>query len=250
MLVLSFILLAFAISLVGFVGVKRIPGAQSPESSAGLPWWLVMVWGPSLSAIIISAYNGNLTDLFVRSFNVKNIPIEVWLFTLAPLALLMLLIPFSKNKREKVRPKLFLAMLALNLVLGPLGEELGWRGFMQYELSSTFDWLVSSLIIGVVWFVWHTPMWMVQSPISEISPKYFGLHCIAYSIIIGACYELSSGSIIPAILLHLTINMASNLASFTGFKNPNDWFRISTIPYFALALISTLFIQNKFNTLF
>lgn len=240
MLILSFIFLTFAISLIGFLGVKKIPGAQSPESITGLPCWLIMVWGPSLAAIILSAYMGTLSSLLTRSFDLSNITIEIWLLTLAPLLLLFVLIPFGKDKREKVGSKLLFAMIAFNLILGPLGEELGWRGFMQYELSGSFNWLISSLIIGIVWFIWHTPMWLVESPISEISPKYFGLHCIAYSIIIGASYQMTSGSIIPAILLHLTINLASNLASFAGFLTPNDWFRISAIPYFALALLASL----------
>lgn len=240
MLIISFIILTFAISLVGFLGVKKIPDAQSPETVTGLPCWLIMVWGPSLAAIILTAYMGTLSSLLTRSFDLSNITIDIWLLTLAPLLLLLVLRPFGKGKQEKAGSKLLFAMLALNLILDPLGEELGWRGFMQYELSSSFNWLISSLIIGIVWFIWHTPMWLIESPISEISPKYFGLHCIAYSIIIGASYEMTSGSIIPAILLHLTFNLASNLASFSGFRTPNDWFRVSTIPYFALALLVSL----------
>ncbi len=244
MLVFTFILLTFAISLIGFLGVKRLPGAQSPETAIGLPCWLIMVWGPSLAAILLTAYHGNLSALMSRSFNLSNVPFEIWILTPAPLVLLVILLPFGKGKRETISLKMFAAMFALNLVLGPLGEELGWRGFMQFELSPTFGWLISSIIIGVVWFIWHTPMWMVESPISEISPKYFGLHCMAYSIIIGASFELSQGSIIPAILLHLTINLASNLASFAGFTNPNDWFRVSLIPYFVLAFLIGFYTLN------
>ena len=39
------------------------------------------------------------------------------------------------------------------LVLGPLGEELGWRGLLVPELSKITGFLQLSLISGVIWAV-------------------------------------------------------------------------------------------------
>lgn len=57
-------------------------------------------------------------------------------------------------------------------------------------------------------------------------------------MIIGAAYTLSGGSILPAILIHLTVNLGANLAAFAGFKEPNAWFSISLGPYAALAVLA------------
>lgn len=91
----AFLILAFGISLVGFLCVATVPGAGSPESAVGLPFWLLMVWGPSLAAIILSVRHGELATLLGRVVKVSTIPAEAWALVLGPLALLILLRPFT-----------------------------------------------------------------------------------------------------------------------------------------------------------
>ncbi|MED5549343.1 MAG: CPBP family intramembrane glutamic endopeptidase [Pseudomonadota bacterium] len=44
-----------------------------------------------------------------------------------------------------------------NTVLLTISEELGWRGWLQPRLSGLGFW-VQSLVIGVIWGVWHAPL--------------------------------------------------------------------------------------------
>lgn len=57
----------------------------------------------------------------------------------------------------------FVALLAQGLLLGPtlsliggLGEELGWRGFLYRELETLDRWR-RSLLTGLLWGIWHLP---------------------------------------------------------------------------------------------
>ena len=125
-------------------------------------------------------------------------------------------------------------MIGFNLILGPLGEELGWRGFLQEHLNQRIGWLEASFLVGVIWLIWHLPLWAIDSPHSQIALPLFAAHCMAYAIIIGAAYTLSGGSILPAILAHLTVNLAANLAAFAGFKDPNAWFGAALPAYLLL----------------
>ena len=236
MIPVPFLALTFAISLASFACIVAIPAARSPESIVGLPFWLIMVWGPSLAALILSARAHELADLLGRAIRVSTVPLAAWALVVAPLAILLLLKPFSPDSTTPINAGLVAAMIGFNLILGPLGEELGWRGFFQEQLNQRIGWLEASLLIGVIWLCWHLPLWTINTPHAQIALPLFAAHCLLYSVIIGAAYTMSGGSILPAILIHLTVNLAANLAIFAGFKDPNAWFKASLSPLLFLAL--------------
>ncbi len=242
MMPVQFLFLTFAISLVGFACIFVIPAARSPESIVGFPFWILMVWGPSLAAVILSFRAGNLADLLGRVVQLSTVPLVVWVLVVAPLFTLVLLKPFAPDETAPLAAGLVAAMVGFNLILGPLGEELGWRGVMQEHLNQHLGWLEASLLVGVVWVIWHLPLWTIDSPHSQISPALFAMHCMLYSVIIGAAYALSGGSLLPAVLIHLTVNLASNLAVFAGFRDPNAWFASSLVAYVVLAGLSIVIV--------
>ena len=47
------------------------------------------------------------------------------------------------------------------LVLGPLPEELGWRGYALERLQKRYSALSSALMLGIPWAVWHTPLFFM-----------------------------------------------------------------------------------------
>jgi len=245
MIALPFIALTFAISLIGFACILLFPAARTPESAAGLPVWLLMVWGPSLAAILLSMRDGQLIDLLSRAARVSSIPIAAWLLVIAPLALLFILRPFAPDETKPLGIGLLAAMIVFNLILGPLGEELGWRGYLQEHLDNQMGWLDASILVGAIWFIWHLPLWMIDSPHAQIAMPLFAGHVMCYAIFIGAAYTLSGGSILPAILIHLTVNLSSNLAVFAGFRDPNAWFSSSLWLYLALAVVSIAMVYAR-----
>lgn len=237
-----FIVLTFAISLAGFACIFAIPAAKSPETAVGLPFWLIMVWGPSLAALLVSAKNGTTAELLARAVRLSSVPPEAWLLVIAPVLMLLLMRPFAQEATTPLNIGLLFAMIGFNLILGPLGEELGWRGVLQEHLNQRFGWLEASLIVGAIWLVWHLPLWAIDSPHAQIALPLFAVHVMLYSVIIGAAYTISGGSILPAILIHLSVNLASNLAIFAGFRDPNSWFSSSIGPYLILAICACIFV--------
>ncbi len=102
-----------------------------------------------------------------------------------------------------------LIMFGYNLILGPLGEELGWRGFLFNELRKDFNLVKSAIIVGVAWGFWHAPLWLIASDLTGVQLLqyiiYFLISIISVSIIISVFYSLNHNLLIP-ILIHQLFN--------------------------------------------
>lgn len=44
--------------------------------------------------------------------------------------------------------------ILLGTIIGSLGEEIGWRGFMLSQLQLNYSPIISSIILGLVWGFW------------------------------------------------------------------------------------------------
>jgi membrane protease YdiL (CAAX protease family) len=125
-----------------------------------------------------------------------------------------------------------------------LGEELGWRGFALPMLSRRKSVLTSSLIIGVVWTFWHTPLFflpgMTQHFVAqEVGFLYtfviFGLSVISSSVIFSWLYLRSGKSLIPPILMHGTANF---WGWYTNYADSNAYGGFTVV--YALTLLQVL----------
>ena len=67
-----------------------------------------------------------------------------------------------------------LPMILINATSGPMGEELGWRGFALTRLQETRTPFASALVVGVLWGFWHLPLWVLSG--------YTGLELLAYVV--------------------------------------------------------------------
>ncbi|WP_151734425.1 CPBP family intramembrane glutamic endopeptidase ['Paenibacillus yunnanensis' Narsing Rao et al. 2020] len=109
-----------------------------------------------------------------------------------------------------------LLLFGYNLIQGPLGEELGWRGFVLNELQKKLSPLKSAVVVGLVWGLWHAPLWLMSGYTGYQLLQYvisFLAGILAVSVIITAFYNRSRNLIIP-IIIHQLFNF--NIAVQTG----------------------------------
>ena len=50
-------------------------------------------------------------------------------------------------------------MFIISIILSGGLEEFGWRSFLQPALEKKFSFLPASLITGIIWAIWHIPLW-------------------------------------------------------------------------------------------
>ena len=120
---------------------------------------------------------------------------------------------------------LFSAAAAVPLVSicsGPLGEELGWRGYLYPVLCAWMPRRQAMLVSGVVWGVWHAPLLIMGWDYGTSYPGYpvCGIAVMTLcTVCLGAfqCWLVDrAGSIWPAVLAHGAVNTLFSLYLLGG----------------------------------
>ena len=112
------------------------------------------------------------------------------------------------------------------LLGGPLAEELGWRGFAFPLLRDRTNALVSSLIIGALWGLWHLPLFLLPGTsqyllVTQHPPGIpwfagFVVQTAALSVLFGWLMTRTNESVPVAMVFHTGANMAYSLLAVLG----------------------------------
>ncbi|WP_348655434.1 type II CAAX endopeptidase family protein [uncultured Roseivirga sp.] len=237
----GFLLLTFIISLISLVLMLNVSGAHTPESSIGLPIWLIAIWSPNIAAIIIWSVKKELLSKLQTSFSIPDF--SWWqCVSLLPLVIAGAILILELQRGHVIQwsnfeLKSLIPLLLINLFLGPLGEELGWRGLLYPEIKSNYGWMASALIVGAIWSLWHAPLWLLDSPQSKIPFWAFSLNVVLLSMLMGIIYNHSQGSIIAIVILHLTFNVSLGIIDVLGSHQPGEFVIKSLYLYVPLVLI-------------
>ena len=115
------------------------------------------------------------------------------------------------------------------IFLGPIGEEFGWRGYALDQLQARWSGLTASMILGVLWGLWHLPLfWLAGTAHSDSLPLgWFVLSAVFLSILLTYLYNRTAKSLLAVMLFHQLVN-------FSLFLTP---LAISPVAFAYLALL-------------
>ncbi|MGL5908475.1 MAG: CPBP family glutamic-type intramembrane protease, partial [Phycicoccus sp.] len=171
--VLTFVLLAYAISWTTWgLGLTRPDPPDSLSATEYLPFLVVGSFGPSVAAVLAVALAGGRAAVaeLLRSVVRARVGWRPYLVVFFALPLVavgwMAALGFELTDGTEIGPLLVTVVLAapINAVLGllggvgPLGEELGWRGFALPRLVDRHGPWTASFGLGLVWAFWHAPL--------------------------------------------------------------------------------------------
>ena len=212
---LSFFALAFAWSWACWL-LAPVVKAQSPVASTTLS--LVGGFGPSLAAVVVVAHGSGMAGLrrwLTRCLRWRLSWRWAVLAFLFPVVFMGLAAAAHVALGGTLPPSPavgHVGLAALNFLLiflvgGPLGEEFGWRGFALPALQARWGWRVASVLLGLLWAVWHLPLfYSVGTVQSHLPMGWYALSAIASSVLFAWLFNRSQGSIVPVLVLHTAVN--------------------------------------------
>jgi hypothetical protein len=102
------------------------------------------------------------------------------------------------------------------------GEEIGWRGYALPRLAARLGLGGASLLLGVVWAVWHLPLFLLPGTGStgQSFPVYL-THVTALSVAMAWLYWKTSGSLLLVMVMHAAVNNTTGIvpAAVPGATN-------------------------------
>jgi len=110
----------------------------------------------------------------------------------------------------------------INAIVGTLGEEIGWRGFLFPAVQSRVGEVKAYLLCGVIWGLWHAPVIAMGHNYGTGYSGYPWLGALAMCVFCtanGALFSFvtsKSGSIWPAALGHGALNAVTKYPALFG----------------------------------
>jgi membrane protease YdiL (CAAX protease family) len=180
-LVVATVWILYRLSGVRYPSMDLYRGATPPRPGVG--WILTsLLFLPLLLLVAVGATGsvGGMREVLTR-FDVRG----------------ALVVPF------------LIGLFAMETIYGgSLGEEPGWRGFALRVLERRHSPLTASLVLGVMWGLWHAPLDLshgfgVSGPAAVLVRLVWTL---PLAVLFTWIFDASGGSVVVALLMHTSLN--------------------------------------------
>jgi len=216
--------LVFWFLTVALGGINQFPGSILQYVGGA---------GPLIAALTLTHFFENSSiqkDYWSRTFDPRRIP---WRWILAAFlihpAILFVSIAVDSALGGTMQWKTanltslgaIINLVFFVFVLGPLPEEMGWRGVGYDRLQQKTNPLVASLILGVAWAAWHIPLFLIedtfQNRLGFGSFRFwvFLASNIPLTVIITFVYNHTKTSILSAAIVHFSGNIIGAILTKT-----------------------------------
>jgi uncharacterized protein len=202
----SYFALAFALSWAVMIPMVLLHGP---------PQWMVLAtFGPTIAALTVSRFATGSYGFWTRQAGSRD-----WIRhcsgAAAGVALVIIayvvLPAIITADPIKLNWSILLSLQVFNystLLGGPVGEEFGWTGYAFPRLQMRYGPLLGVLLIGVLWAVWHLPLFVRPGFYSTPFGAYL-LMLVGLRLLIATCANWSGFGIAVAILMHAAFNTSS-----------------------------------------
>jgi membrane protease YdiL (CAAX protease family) len=234
----AFLAITFAVTWLPFL----------PAAFGGPAVPLLMPFAPAIAAVVVRRWvtREGFSDLGLRPHLRSAWPwlglALAWPLAAIPLAVAVAsVVGVGSPDLGRVDVPALLLWAAASLLAAPifLGEELGWRGYLQVRIWPGRP-LLAAGATGVVWGVWHYPLWLTVLELPIAMFPLMTASMVVTSVFLGWVSH-RSGTVWAASLGHSTNNTfeaSFGATAFTG-SAANAWLPLgpSTVIVLAEAVV-------------
>jgi membrane protease YdiL (CAAX protease family) len=132
-------------------------------------------------------------------------------------------------------------LLLVSLWLFLLTEESAWRGFALPRLQARMQPLAAALVLGVLWGLWHIPLFLIADSFQSTIPfAGFLVSILATSVLTSWIFNHTRGSVLLAALFHATTDVAIAYSGVMSSGTGLFWLMVALQCLAAVAVVPAL----------
>lgn len=167
---------------------------------------------PTIASFVVLKKNGQVRSFKEWLNNVFDIKHGIASYLLVVVLSVIYVLPQCiVAGYEKGAPLYAIIVMIPVMLLGGGLEEAGWRYILQPELEKRCPYFVATLIVSVIWWLWHLPLFYI-SGVGQEGKSYiafgFGVLGMAFAL---ACVRKCTDSVWLCVLLHCIVNASGGI---------------------------------------
>lgn len=225
-----FVVLAYALSWGWVLPLAAV--RATVVDGRGWPTHLPALIGPLLAAAACTAFADRRGVQALGSSLVRwRIGWRWWLAAVSPLAALLVVLAVLTVLGARMPASAgfarfsgvpagwgLMGVAAVVVIVGGLGEETGWRGYLQAALQQRFGVLPATGLVAGAWAAWHAPQFWLIGTYENFPPAMLPVFVgglAAGSVVLAWLYNRTR-SVLACAVWHGTYNLAGATAAATA----------------------------------
>jgi membrane protease YdiL (CAAX protease family) len=213
---LGFFVLVFAMTWSAWIGGTALAGPQNDGFfGAGGPLFRLGVFAPAVVALALTARTDGRAGVqrLLGRIGRWQVAASFYIFAVSYMLVARLSAAVIQRLATGAWPELgdepWVLMLGAIVISTwvQAGEEIGWRGFALPRLTRCVGLGAGSILLGVIWALWHLPLFFLPNAGStgQSFPLYIS-NVTAVSVAMAWLYWKTNGSLFLVMLMHASIN--------------------------------------------
>ena len=250
---------AFAFGWMWLINLPRLLAAagrmEVPAPVSALLGYLALV-GPAVAAFVLVGTRSGKAGMkslwregWRTDFEKKWLLPAILLVPAAGLItwLILHLLDIPIEWQYGAPPAMLVPIGLLIWLLNAYPEEYGWRGYALPRLLERFSPAAASLILGVIWGLWHLPLHFIPTTTQYHIPFWeYLVQTIVLSFLYTWLHRGTGGSVFIAVIFHTFGNLAgAAIPYWTTTEGRWVSFGLLLIPALLVALFSPQFSRAK-----
>lgn len=162
---------------------------------------------PAIASYCVLRRAGKVADMkewLKNIFDLKH-PIVSYLMVVI-MAILFILPQCFISGYENGAPLFAIVVMIPIMFVGGGLEETGWRYILQPELEKRYSFILSTVIVSIVWWLWHLPLFYIQG-VHQYGRNYFifGIQILGLSFALAGIRK-NTNSVWLCVLFHSIVN--------------------------------------------